>query len=246
MSHRVFGGQHPRSAGSHQTSNIMSLQKLLIVDDEQDIREALEAIFASDYEVHFAEDGMEALDRVQEIKPDLVLLDIMMPRMDGFQTCLRLRKDAATSRIPVIFLTTKSDSQTESFGLELGADDFISKPFNIEVLRARVKRRINGGGGEATGETTELGEYTVHWDRQEVICGDERIFLTTKEINLLRMFVQNPQRVLSREVILERVWSDTFITDRTIDSHVKELRKKIPPLVRLLKTVYGSGYRLDL
>lgn len=224
----------------------MSQQKLLIVDDEQDIREALEAIFASDYDVHFAEDGMEALERVREINPDLVLLDIMMPRMDGFQTCLRMRNDAATSHIPVIFLTTKSDPQTESFGLELGADDYIVKPFNIEVLRARVRRRINGGVAEFTGETTQLGDYTVYWDRQEASCEDEKVILTTKEINLLRMFVQNPQRVLSRESILERVWSDTFITDRTIDSHVKELRKKIPPLVKLLKTIYGAGYRLDL
>ena len=224
----------------------MSQRKLLIVDDEQDIREALEAIFSNEYDVHFAEDGVEALDRVREVKPDLVLLDIMMPRMDGFQACLRLRKDAATSHIPVIFLTTKSEPQTESFGLELGADDYIVKPFNIEVLRARVKRRMNGGSGEFTGETTQLGDYTIFWDRQEATCDDEKVVLTTKEVNLLRMFVQNPQRVLSREAILERVWSDTFITDRTIDSHVKELRKKIPPLVKLLKTIYGSGYRLDL
>ena len=225
----------------------MSQRKLLIVDDDQDIREALEAIFASEYEVHLAEDGLEALEQVREVKPDLVLLDIMMPRMDGYQTCLRLRNDAATSHIPVIFLTTKSEPQSESFALELGADDFITKPFNIEVLRARVKRRINGNvTGSSTGETTKLGEFTVYWDRQEATCGEQRIFLTTKEINLLRMFVQNPQRVLSREAILDRVWSDTFITDRTIDSHVKELRKKIPPLVQLLKTVYGAGYRLDL
>ena len=234
------------ATGNHQPSKVMSQQKLLIVDDERDIREALEAIFSGDYDVHFAEDGLEALDRVHEVKPDLVLLDIMMPRMDGFQTCLRLRKDTATSHIPVIFLTTKSEPQTESFGLELGADDFIVKPFNIQVLRARVKRRMNGGGAQATGETTRLGDFTVFWDRQEACCEDEKVFLTTKEINLLRMFVQNPQRVLSREAILERVWSDTFITDRTIDSHVKELRKKIPPLVRLLKTIYGAGYKLEL
>ena len=95
-------------------------------------------------------------------------------------------------------------------------------------------------------ETTELGDYTVYWERQEATHGEERIFLTTKESNLLKLFVQSSGKVLSRETILERVWSDTFITDRTIDSHVKELRKKIPPLVTLLKTVYGSGYRLDI
>jgi two-component system alkaline phosphatase synthesis response regulator PhoP len=224
----------------------MTQRKLLVVDDEPDIREALESVFSSDYEVHFAGDGMEALDQVREIEPDLVLLDIMMPRMDGFQTCLRLRQNEATRHIPIIFLTTKTEPQTESFGLDLGADDFIVKPFNVEVLKARVRRRMNGGHHDTPGEVTKLGDYTVYWDRQEATWEDEHIILTTKEINLLRMFVQNPHRVLSRESILERVWADTFITDRTIDSHVKELRKKIPPLVKLLKTVYGAGYRLDL
>ncbi len=96
------------------------------------------------------------------------------------------------------------------------------------------------------GEKTHLGDFTILWDRQEATLDDEAISLTTKEINLLRLFVQNNGKVLSREVILERVWSDTYITDRTIDSHVKELRKKIPPLVTMLKTVYGAGYRLDM
>ena len=227
-------------------ADAMTQWKLLIVDDEPDIREALETVFSPDYEVHFAQDGVEALDQVREIEPDLVLLDIMMPRMDGFQTCLRLRQNEATRHIPIIFLTTKSEPQTESFGLDLGADDFIVKPFNVEVLKARVRRRMNGGHHDTPGEVTKLGDYTVYWDRQEATRDDEHIILTTKEINLLRMFVQNPHRVLSRESILERVWADTFITDRTIDSHVKELRKKIPPLVKLLKTVYGAGYRLDL
>ncbi len=224
----------------------MQMRKLLIVDDDDTIREALRGVFAADYEVHFATDGLEALEQVREVQPDLVLLDIMMPHMDGFQACLRLRQDPATRHIPIIFLTTKSEPQTETFGLDLGADDFVVKPFNVEVLKARVRRRLNGGSTGAVGERTDLDDYTVHWDRQEAVCGDQRVLLTTKESNLLRLFVQNPGKVLSRESILERVWANTFITDRTIDSHVKELRKKIPPLVKLLKTVYGSGYRLDL
>ena len=224
----------------------MARNKLLIVDDEKDFREALEAVFSAEFECHTAKDGQEALDMVEELAPDLVLLDIRMPRMDGFQTCLRLRQNPKTRHIPIIFLTTHSEPQTESFGLDLGADDFVTKPFDADVLRARVKKRLNGGRQDSVGERTNLEAYVVLWERQEAVHGDETIFLTTKEINLLRLFVQNPGRVLSREVILERVWSDTFITDRTIDSHVKELRKKIPPLVRLLKTVYGAGYRLDI
>ena len=107
--------------------------------------------------------------------------------MDGYQTCLRLRNDAATSHIPVIFLTTKSEPQSESFALELGADDFITKPFNIEVLRARVKRRINGNvTGSSTGETTKLGEFTVYWDRQEATCGAFNCHEPTKTVDRRR------------------------------------------------------------
>jgi DNA-binding response OmpR family regulator len=173
------------------------------------------------------------------------LLDIIMPKMDGLQTCLRLRQTEATRTLPIIFLTSKNEPSTEIFGLELGADDFIPKPFNKDVLKARIKKRLQGAEA-AVGETTELGDYKVHWIRQEASHGDEFIPLTTKENSMLRLFVENPGRVLTRDVILERVWSETYITDRTIDSHVKELRKKIPPLAKLLKTIYGTGYRLDL
>ncbi|MDH5751493.1 MAG: response regulator transcription factor [Deltaproteobacteria bacterium] len=223
---------------------------LLIVDDEQENRTSLESIFKEDYQVHLARDGMEGLKKAQEVSPDLIILDIVMPKMDGFQTCLRLRQQDSTKNIPIIFLTSKNEPETESFGLDLGADDFVLKPFNKEVLKIRVRKRLKGAAGLAEaqnlGDQTQLGEYTVFWDRQEVGTGEDRIPLTTKELGLLKMFVENKGRVLSRDMILERVWSDTYITDRTIDSHVKELRKKIPPMAKLLKTVYGSGYRLDL
>lgn len=223
------------------------MKKLLIVDDEQENRDALRDIFAEDFEVHLARDGMEGLELAQKLNPDMILLDIIMPRMDGLQTCLRLRQNESTKNTPVIFLTSKSEPETESFGLELGADDFVAKPFNKEVLKARVGKRLGGAApAQPPMEETALGGCTIFWDRHEVGQGDERIQLTTKEVNLLRLFVENPGRLLSRNTILERVWSDTFITDRTIDSHVKELRKKVPPLADLLKTVYGSGYRLDI
>jgi len=227
----------------------MTKQKLMIIDDSRDIRESLVEIFQEEFEILQAENGQDGLDKIVDFDPDIVLLDVVMPIMDGFQTCLRLRQQEATKNIPIIFLTTKNEPQTETFGLELGADDFMHKPFNSDVLKARVKRRLEGAASAATGsvgETTELEGFLIEWDRQEISHGDERISLTTKELGLLRLFVQNKGRVLSRETILERVWADTYITDRTIDSHVKELRKKIPPLVTLLKTVYGAGYRLDL
>lgn len=224
----------------------MNRKRLLIVDDEQENRVALSEVFGADFDVHTANDGQEALDLAADLRPDLIILDIMMPRMDGFQACLKLRQNEATKRIPIIFLTSRNQPETETFGLDLGADDFVGKPFNIDVLRSRVNRRLGGAQRDPLGEFTDVGDCRIYWERQEAACGDDRIPLTTKEIALLRLFVENNGRLLTRNMILERVWSDTYITDRTIDSHVKELRRKLPPMASLLKTVYGSGYRLDL
>jgi two-component system alkaline phosphatase synthesis response regulator PhoP len=224
----------------------MSRKKLLVVDDEPENRTALEDIFRDEYQVITAKDGLEALERIQETIPDLVLLDILMPRLDGLQTCHRMRQKEEMRGVPIVFLTSKNEPQTEVFGLDLGADDFIAKPFNKDVLKARVKKRLNGVPGAIVDQVTALGEFNVHWSRQEARNGDAVVPLTTKELGMLRLFVENKGRVLSRDVILEKVWAETYITDRTIDSHVKELRKKIPPLGKLLKTIYGSGYRLDI
>ena len=224
----------------------LSMKHLLIVDDEKENRDALTDIFSSEFEIETAKDGVEALEKAEALTPDLIILDILMPRMDGFQTCLKLRQNEKTRRVPIIFLTSKTEPETESFDLELGADDFVVKPFNKEVLKTRVNKRLRGTHRESIGEITELGEFTIHWDRHEALHGEEHIPLTTKEIGLLKLFVENEGRLLSRSVILDRVWADTYITDRTIDSHVKELRKKLPPLAKFLKTIYGSGYRLDL
>lgn len=227
------------------TKPAKSDKRILVVDDEAENREALCDLLSDEYEVYQAKDGLEALGSVSKIKPHLVLLDIIMPRMDGLQTCLRLRQDENTRNLPVIFLTSKNEPSTEAFGLELGADDFIPKPFNKDVLKARIRKRLQGGSAPV-GEVTTIGEYKIHWSRQEASFGDSFIPLTAKEAGMLRLFVENPSRVLTRDIILERVWAETYITDRTIDSHIKELRKKLPPLAKLLKTVYGTGYRLDL
>lgn len=224
----------------------MPRDKLLIVDDDPENREMLADIFAGEYIVELARNGAEALEIARKSAPDLVLLDIMMPGMDGFQTCFKLRQDKNTQNIPIIFLTSKNEPESETFGLELGAEDFVIKPFNKDVLMARVKRRVSQPSTVQVSDETAIGDAVVQWQRQEVLIGEDRVPLTAKEMAMLRLFVENPGRVLTREAILDRVWSERYITDRTIDSHVKELRKKIPPLVKMLKTVYGSGYRLDL
>ena len=228
---------------------------ILVVDDEPDNHEVIRVALGQHYQLQFVFDGQQALEAIAQQQPDLILMDVMMPVMDGFQCCLRLKNQPATKNIAVIFLTTKNDPQSEAFGLELGADDFIIKPFNAEVLKLRVARRLglgqNAAGQSAADEEQEepalmLGEYELLWQRHEARCDGSSIPLTTKEIKLLQVLARNKGRVLSRDHILEEVWPQTYVTDRTIDSHVKSLRKKIPPLTTMLKTVYGSGYRLDL
>src|SRR5689334_8783141 len=177
-----------------------SRKRILVVDDEPENRAALEDIFKDEFDVTLAKDGLEALEIIPDVKPDLVVLDILMPRLDGLQTCHRLRQKEETKNIPVIFLTSKNEPQTEVFGLDLGADDFIPKPFNKDVLRARVKKRLAGNAATRVDEVTTLGEFDVHWSRQEARCGEETIPLTTKEIGMLRLFVENKGRVLSRDV----------------------------------------------
>lgn len=221
-------------------------KRLLIVDDEHENRVALTDIFKAEFDVFTANDGLAALEQAEQVQPDLIILDIMMPRMDGLQACLKLRQNDATWQIPIILLTSKSQPETETFGLDLGADDFVAKPFNREVLKARVNKRLGTAVRNPLGDFTDLGDCRIYWDRQEATRGEEHIPLTAKEIGLLRLFVENKGRLLTRNVILDKVWSDTYITDRTIDSHVKELRKKLPPMAQMLKTIYGSGYRLDL
>ncbi len=225
----------------------MKQAKILIVDDEQDNLELIKDIFVSEYDVRVASNGEKAIEIALEWHPDLILLDVVMPNLDGFQVCLKLRQKSAMRGVPIIFLTNKNDPASESFGLELGAEDFITKPFDKEVLKSRVKKRIGILFPKTYIENTEIGDCVVLWDRQEVQLPDkEQLPLTSKEAALLRMLVDNNARVLTREKILEELWDDTYITDRTIDTHVKDLRKKIPPLAKLLKTIYGAGYRLDL
>ncbi len=226
---------------------------VLVVDDDPENREIIRDVLHDVYVLHFAFDGQQAIKMAQTVRPHLILLDVVMPVMDGMQSCLRLKQNPQTANIPVIFLTTKNDPQTEAFGLDLGAEDFMTKPFNAEVLRLRIKRRLEFQTGsiapsapEINEEITQIGVYELFWERHEARGNNECISLTTKEMELLRLLVCNQGRVLTRERILEEIWPQTYVTDRTIDSHVKEMRKKFPPLVTMLKTIYGSGYRLDL
>jgi len=223
--------------------------RVLIVEDEPDIRElVVHHLKREGYQVSAAASGEEALRQVQAAPPDLVLLDLMMPAMDGLEVCRRLRQDPATASLPIVMLTAKGDEVDRVLGLEIGADDYVVKPFSPKELLARVRavlRRSRPAPGTAP---TTLGELTIDPGTHTVFVGEKILALTPKEFDLLRALVDARGRVLSREFLLDRVWGysrASEIESRTVDVHVRRLRVKLGPEGRRVLTVKSVGYRLD-
>ena len=223
--------------------------RVLIVEDEPDIRElVVHHLKREGYQVSAAASGEEALRQVQAVPPDLVLLDLMMPAMDGLEVCRRLRQDPATASLPIVMLTAKGDEVDRVLGLEIGADDYVVKPFSPKELLARVRavvRRSRPAPGTAP---TTLGELTIDPGTHTVFVGEKILALTPKEFDLLRALVDARGRVLSREFLLDRVWGysrASEIESRTVDVHVRRLRVKLGPEGRRVLTVKSVGYRLD-
>ena len=225
--------------------------RILLVDDEQSIQTLLSYPLRKEgYEVVQASDGREALTRFGESAFDLVVLDVMMPRMDGLEVCRRLR---ARSDVPIIMLTAKAEEDDKVAGLELGADDYITKPFSMREFRSRVKaalRRSRMAGGTAErGDDAPIthGELTIDFDRRLVTLAEAEIKITYVEFEILGALARSPGRVLSRETLLEHVWGDSEYRDpRTVDVHIRHLREKIerePKEPEFLFTVRGVGYR---
>jgi len=222
---------------------------ILIVDDEPHIREIVGfALRQAGYETLEAEDGQQALLAEQSHKPDLIILDIMMPHMDGSEVCRRLRQH---SRVPIIFLSSRDDEIDRVLGLELGGDDYVTKPFSPRELVARVKavlRRLQPAE-EKTSVTPEPlchGKLRLDEQRFEVFWDNVSIVLTATEFRLLHTLMQQPGRVFSREQLMHSAYEENIIvTDRTIDSHVRRLRAKFKALdAGVIETVHGVGYRL--
>ena len=190
-----------------------------------------------------AEDGDTALSLVAEFSPDLVLLDLMLPGIDGYEVCRRIRKE---SQIPIIMLTARSEEQDELQGFDLGADEYITKPFSPKILVARAEALLRRSGQADAAETISLGGITVDQAAHEVRVGDEIIDLSFKEFELLVYFMQNSGIALSREKILSSVWNYDYFGDaRTIDTHVKKLRAKLGSKGELIRTVWGLGYKFE-
>jgi two-component system, OmpR family, response regulator MprA len=220
--------------------------RILVVDDERAVRESLRrALELEGYEVELAGDGREALDRLEnEPQPDALVLDVLMPEVDGLEVCARLRREG--SRLPVLMLTARAEVENRVEGLDAGADDYVTKPFALEELLARLRallrRTTNGSGDTLRFEDLELDPRT-----REVHRGGEPIDLTRTEFALLELFLLNPRQVLTRSLIFERVWGYDFgASSNSLDVYIGYLRRKTEAggWPRLIQTVRGVGYAL--
>ncbi|MGE5280864.1 MAG: response regulator [Chloroflexota bacterium] len=222
--------------------------RILLVDDERSIQTLLSYPLRKDgYHVTAARDGREALQRFDEARFDLVVLDLMLPKMDGVEVCRELR---ARSQVPIIMLTAKGSETDKVAGLEVGADDYITKPFSMREFRSRVKaalRRSRMAAEPPDEEAIEHAELTIDFERRMVTLRGEEIGVTYVEFEILAALARSPGRVLSRETLLEHVWGDSDYRDpRTVDVHIRHLREKLetdPKEPQLLLTVRGVGYR---
>jgi DNA-binding response OmpR family regulator len=220
--------------------------KILVVDDEPDAVEMLEFNLKSNgYDVVTAADGEEALTKARAVLPDLILLDLMLPEVDGMEVCKILRRDPRTSGIPIIMLTAKAAEIDRVLGLELGADDYVTKPFSLRELVLRVKRLLRTETTEETkSDRIVWKELTIDIPRHHVTIKGKAIDLTATEFKLITLLAQRRGRVQSRDQLLHDVWDyDTAIDTRTVDTHVRRLREKLGPAAKYLDTVRGVGYR---
>ncbi|MCX6377993.1 MAG: response regulator transcription factor [Armatimonadetes bacterium] len=223
--------------------------KILVVDDEQPIVEAISYNLKKEgYTVQVAYDAEQCLNTVREDCPDLIILDVMLPSASGFDVCRLLRKQG---NIPIIMLTARADETDKVVGLELGADDYVTKPFSMRELLARVKSVLRRTGSNeeinASVERLQSGNLTIDMARHEVKLGDDVVGLSPKEFELLRFLASNPGLVFSRQTLLDRVWgAEAYVEERTVDVHIRWLREKVevaPSQPARILTVRGIGYK---
>jgi two-component system alkaline phosphatase synthesis response regulator PhoP len=223
------------------------MSRIMIVEDDKDLAFGLsDDLQVEGYEVEVVSDGEIAVKRALEDRWDLILLDIMLPHKDGFEVCRQLRRSSI--RTPIIMLTARAQEAEKILGLELGADDYITKPFNPRELRARVKAVLRRTEAE-TPEIFRFGEVEVDFSRGELRRAGVPVEVTSLELKLLAVFIGSRGRILSRQQLLDAAWGrDIFITDRAVDAHIVNLRRKIEPepkKPRYLISVRGLGYRFD-
>lgn len=218
---------------------------ILVVDDEQRIIDLAKMYIEQEgYRITFATDGVTALDMILNENPSLVVLDLMLPGMDGLEVCRRVR---STSDVPIIMLTARSDDIDKIVGLELGADDYLTKPFNPRELVARIKAILRRSDRKTASDSTPItiGNLTIAPDRRSVIVDGESVDLRMKEFDLLQTLAENQDMVFSRERLLDVVWGYNFAGEtRTVDVHIAHLRHKLKKMSPSIETVWGVGYKL--
>lgn len=227
--------------------------KVLVIDDEKHIVELLKFnLETMDYEVHYSYDGFDGFIKAKEIMPDLILLDWMLPNISGIDLLKKIRSDKDLKNIPVIMLTAKNIENDKVEGLDSGADDYITKPFSVKELLARsnsVLRRYNVNNDNSDKTVLSIGNLKVDLQKHEVIKGTEKIDLTLKEFELLRLLLENKGKVLSRNYLLDKIWGYEYYGEtRTVDVHIRYLRKKIEnesTHERYIETIRGVGYKID-
>lgn len=227
--------------------------KVLVIDDEMHIVELLKFnLEVSNYEVSYSYDGFDGFIKAKEVKPDLILLDWMLPNISGIDVLRKIRSDKDLKNIPVIMLTAKNMENDKVEGLEVGADDYITKPFSIKELLARVSSVLRRYNLTSTGEENNIlttGNLKLDLSKHEVTKGSEKIELTLKEFELLKLLIQNKGKVLSRNYLLDKIWGYEYYGEtRTVDVHIRYLRKKIEDedkSEKYIETIRGVGYKID-
>lgn len=220
--------------------------KILVVDDEEDIVELLSYNLAREgFDVHVAHDGKTAIEVARKVIPDLILLDVMMPEMDGVEACHAIREEENLKKTLIAFLTARGEDYSQIAGFEAGADDYITKPIKPRVLISRVRALLRRQGGSEENISEKESKLSIDRDRYVVIKEGKDISLPKKEFELLALLLSRPGNVFTRESILNKVWGhEVVVGDRTIDVHIRKLREKIG--VDLIQTVKGVGYKIHL
>ncbi|MBI4924525.1 MAG: response regulator transcription factor [Bdellovibrio sp.] len=224
----------------------MEKYRILVIEDNADTRRFLETMLGREFEVLSAENAVIGIDYARNKAPDLILLDIMLPILSGYDACSLLKKDEKTKHIPTIFLSAKNTVSDITQGLSTGADDYIAKPFDYKELMARIWARLRTDR-DKTLQPIQIGELKIDPSKREVSYGGKKTQLTLTEFDILRYLATHAGQVVSREDLLKDVWKDdsSGTNDRTIDVHIRALRKKIPPLTKNVISIYGVGYKYE-
>jgi two-component system alkaline phosphatase synthesis response regulator PhoP len=225
-------------------------EKILVVDDEEHIQELIKFnLEKNGYKVILADNGIDAIKLAKENLPQLMLLDLMLPGMDGLDVCKEIRKDLSMPNMPIIMITAKGEEIDKIIGLELGADDYITKPFSVRELVARIKAILRRSSMQIIEKTFKVSNLAIDFGKHEVLKSDIKIDLTLKEFELLEILISNKGRVMTRDFLLDKIWGYEYVGEtRTVDVHIRHLRQKIEDDDKnpvYIQTIRGIGYRFN-